>query len=160
LIEDAEICCFENSEGNEIKTNNETEEGVVLSEKLNESERHYDRCEFAAVKCPHGGCNDFFLRMFVHEHIDNCFHRLIPCEWCDKGIEMHLLEAHMMACPKGPASCPNNCLHMNGAVLYFTPSEISHHLSFCTMALAYSIIAFAGCFCLLFIFLASMILYR
>jgi hypothetical protein len=142
MIEDAEVYCFSYNSSHVEKAGDFCE----WFGQLKNGKKHYDKCQFVKTKCPHIGCEDIFLRRSLPEHIENCLHRLIPCKWCRLRKKVDNLDAHLLACPKRPVPCSNNCLDENGIVQSFRPHEINNHRStICPLELIDCKFATAGC---------------
>ncbi len=98
------------------------------------------------MDCPHIGCDYNFLRYNLTTHVENCLHRLIPCEFCNVRKKVDVLDAHVLTCPKRPVPCPNSCKNCStGEIQYFRPSEITQHRTVCGMESIDGNCAMAGC---------------
>lgn len=97
------------------------------------------------MNCPHIGCDDNFLRYNLTTHVENCLHRLIPCEFCNVRKKVDVLDAHVLICPKRPVPCPNSCTNCTEEIQYFRPSEIAQHLTLCSIELIDCKCATVGC---------------
>jgi hypothetical protein len=151
LIEDAEVRCFSYDfvEENKVKGKKrklkDTVESCEWTGKLKDAEAHYNRCQFAQTNCPHDGCDDVFVRKDLQEHIEDCIHRPVVCEWCEIVKSADAIDLHLRWCSNRPVPCPNNCLGVNREVSRFLPSAMDQHRSICGMELVDCAFAASGC---------------
>jgi hypothetical protein len=112
---------------------------------LKDAEAHYNQCQFAQTNCPHDGCDDVFVRKFLPDHVVDCIHCPVVCEWCEIVKSADAIDLHLRWCSNRPVPCPNNCLDVNGEVLKFLPSDMDHHRALCAMELLDCAFAGSGC---------------
>jgi hypothetical protein len=133
---------------NRVKTRNQRKPNVLScdwSGKLKDREIHYKKCPFAHVNCPNDDCDEVLFRKDLAQHMVDCIHSLIPCDWCDLNGKMEMIDAHSKVCLNRPAPCPNDCVDANGIPLLLALSAITHHLTICPMELVGCAYAEARC---------------
>lgn len=151
LIEDLEVRCFsyQPEEENSIELTHENEGNVVesceWSGKLRDVETHYSECQFANTTCPHDDCDEILVKKDLPEHLMNCLHRSISCEFCGLIATIDLIHSHSSECPKRPEPCPNGCFAANGDILCICHDQIGPHCTICIMEEVGCTFAVTGC---------------
>jgi hypothetical protein len=151
MIEDAEVHCFSYDfvEENKVKGKKrklkDTVESCEWTGKLKDAEAHYNQCQFALTNCPHDGCDDVFIRKDHLDHVEDCIHRPVVCEWCEIVKSADAIDLHLRWCSNRPVPCPNKCLDVNREVLKFLPSDMDHHRALCAMELVDCAFVECGC---------------
>ncbi|KAI6655882.1 Dynein heavy chain 17, axonemal [Oopsacas minuta] len=106
-----------------------------------EIQPHLKDCQYFTLPCPLG-CFESVLyphiikripRKSLPDHLSNtCPMRLIPCEYCLKGIRASSVNIHITFCNEYPVTCINNCKNntIDGATFSTCRRLIEYHLKF------------------------------
>ncbi|XP_032881514.1 TNF receptor-associated factor 5 isoform X1 [Amblyraja radiata] len=90
---------------------------------------HLKKCQFETVECING-CNAVLQRKYLIDHLQAvCEFREEACQYCKVTLIFKNIKDHeVIACPKYPVYCTNNCGES------FMRSEIDAHLTICPEA--------------------------
>ena len=78
--------------------------------KLSDLEAHLKTCGYAAVPCPHGGCNANPRRDALEAHQQTCLQRPSECSQCRAVLKFAEIAAHVAReCPETVLACAKQC---------------------------------------------------